>query len=119
MVDNVGIGGIALSNGNYIVLSALDSFFVVRGAVTFGNGTSGITGVVDDTNSLVGNVDGDAVGSGGLTALSLGNYMIESPDYEAIVPLVGATLSSAGAATLGDGTDGTRDKQEPVRVPQG
>jgi len=41
-----------LTNGNYVVLGL--HWNGDRGAVTWGDGTVGITGDVDDTNSLVG-----------------------------------------------------------------
>ena len=44
-------GVIALTNGNYVVIS---SDWNNQGAVTWGNGTSGITGLVSISNSLVG-----------------------------------------------------------------
>jgi hypothetical protein len=56
--DRVGFGyrfddGIrTLTNGNYVVLGL--HWNGDRGAVTWGDGTVGITGDVDDTNSLVG-----------------------------------------------------------------
>ena len=53
-----------LSNGNYVVRSpdwdngaAADA-----GAVTWGSGTTGITGTVSAANSLVGSTAGDQVG---------------------------------------------------------
>src|SRR5262249_17936329 len=72
-LDFVGLDGItALSNGNYVVCSF--SWNDSRGAVTWGDGIVGITGVVDDTNSLVGANRDDRVSSGGVTALSNGHY---------------------------------------------
>src|SRR6516164_7275313 len=57
--DHVGGGGapgrggvVALSNGNYVVASP--DWSNHRGAVTWGDGTMGITGFVDETNSLIG-----------------------------------------------------------------
>ena len=83
------------------------------GAATFGCGSSlnscgsnGITGTVSATNSLVGSVDssndpsgygGDQVGSGGITALPDGNYLVLSPYWS----------SGKGAVTWGDGASGT------------
>ena len=71
-----------LSNGNYVV-----NFFGYNGdegAVTWANGTTGITGIVSAANSLVGSNFGDYVGgnggsSGGVTALPNGNYVVDSP----------------------------------------
>ena len=92
--DYVGGSGItALPNGNYVVSSP--SWNNGMGAATFGCGSSsnscgsnGITGTVSASNSLVGSVDsgndpsgygGDQVGSGGITALPDGNYLVLSP----------------------------------------
>src|SRR5262249_12586956 len=60
-------GVVALSNGNYVVRSPLwnDN----RGAVTWGDGRTGVSGGVSDTNSLVGSSSGDQVGGVGVIAL--------------------------------------------------
>jgi hypothetical protein len=51
--DRVGFdGAIKLRNGNYVVLSK--SWNGGKGAVTWGDGSTGTTGVVDASNSLVG-----------------------------------------------------------------
>ena len=55
--DNVGFGRvIALGNGNYVFSSELwdNGAIVDAGAVTFGNGTTGVVGTVSAANSLVG-----------------------------------------------------------------
>ncbi len=96
--DQVGLGGAtALSNGNYVVVSP--SWNNNVGAVTWGSGTSGVTGTVSDTNSLVGTSggnSGDQVGSFGVTALSNGNYVVASPSWN----------NSQGAVTWGNGSNG-------------
>jgi hypothetical protein len=86
-------GLIALSNGNYVVVS--DNWHQV-GAVTWGNGSTGITGPVSASNSLTGTTAGDSVGDYGITALSNGNYVVRSPYWN----------SSAGAVTWGNGNTG-------------
>ena len=81
-VDGLAPPGItALSNGNYVVSSpgwdngaATDA-----GAVTFGNGVTGVTGVVSAANSLVGSTAGDTVGGDRVTKLTNGNYVVKSP----------------------------------------
>jgi len=45
--------------------------------VTWGNGTTGITGYVTDANSLIGLNNDDQVGTS-VTALSNGNYVVAS-----------------------------------------
>ncbi|MFW0696945.1 hypothetical protein ACN09X_11250, partial [Aliarcobacter butzleri] len=75
--DYVGNNGITqLSNGNYLVRSS--SWSNKKGAVTFGSGTSGISGEVSSSNSLVGTTDNDRVGYDGITQLSNGNYVVLS-----------------------------------------
>jgi hypothetical protein len=66
------------------------------GAVTFGSGTTGISGAVTSTNSLVGSTANDYVGTGGVTALSNGNYVVDSFDWD----------GGDGAVTFGDGKKG-------------
>jgi hypothetical protein len=100
--DHVGGGVTALANGNYVVQSP--SWNNQRGAATWADGTVGITGAVDASNSLVGsnpgdNITGDQVGSL-VTALSNGNYVVRSPSWD------GGFLMGRGAATWGDGTAG-------------
>jgi hypothetical protein len=100
--DQVGSGGVvALSNGNYVVLSPIwDSTAANVGAVTWGNGASGVKGAVSASNSLVGKTASDQVGSDGVAALSFGNYVVSSPNWDN-----GAT-ANAGAVTWGDGSTG-------------
>src|SRR5262249_2861212 len=72
------------------------------GAITFGNGTTGISGVVSAANSLVGSTSGDYVGGnygyGSVMVLPNGNYVVSSPNWHN-----GAGLQ-AGAVTFGNGT---------------
>jgi hypothetical protein len=96
-------GVIALSNGNYVVASPFwraNVLFVNLGAATFGNGSTGITGNITSDNSLIGSNSSDMVGSA-VTALTNGNYVVTSPFWRNGVAI------NAGAATLGDGTNGT------------
>lgn len=94
LISNDGIT--LLQNGNYVVASS--TWNSNAGAVTFGSGSSGVSGVVSSSNSLVGNT-GDFVGSGGVTALTNGNYVVSSPSWDSV--------NLFGAATWGDGTLGT------------
>jgi filamentous hemagglutinin family protein len=109
--DHVGSGGVtALTNGNYVVSSQFwdrviptSTILVDAGAVTWGNGATGTRGVVSETNSLVGSATNDQVASNGVTALTNGNYVVSSSNWN-----VGCT-GSMGAATWGNGaTAGTR-----------
>jgi len=73
----------ALTNGNYVVDSGywLNGSVTQAGAVTWGNGTTGITGVVSVTNSLVGTQMDDEVGLAGVTALTNGGYVVASSHW--------------------------------------
>ena len=104
--DQVGSGGpygppgiTALSNGNFVVSSP--NWNLYRGAVTWGSGVTGVSGVVSAENSLVGSYGssggGDNVGSG-LVALSNGNYVVLSP--------VWGNAQRLGAATWANGATG-------------
>ena len=71
-------------------------------AATWGSGTSGVSGAVAATNCLVGASAGDAVSSGGVTALSNGNYVVDSPAlYGATNGLGAVTWGAARPASLG------------------
>ena len=101
----MGIAGVTAltGNGNYVV----DSYYwnTHEGAVTWGSGTTGVSGIVSSTNSLVGSTTGtvstgDNVGSGGAVALSNGNYVVSSRAWS------GGTTNGYGAATWGSGVYG-------------
>ena len=96
-------GVIALSNGNYVVRSSnWDNGSVTNaGAATWGNGTTGITGPVSPSNSLVGSQSGGQVGYS-LAALSNGNYVVGSPFW------ANGSVLMAGAATWGNGFSGLK-----------
>ena len=101
--DQVGSGGVtALTNGNYVVSSYIwDNGAVANvGAVTWGNGTTGTSGAVSSSNSLVGSKANDQVGSGGVTALTNGNYVVRSSNWD------NGAVVNAGAVTWGNGTTG-------------
>jgi hypothetical protein len=102
--DNIGTSVTALSDGNYVVASPYWNHGVASsnyGAATWGNGSSGITGAVSASNSLIGTTAGDGVGYGGATALSNGNYVVASPYWNH-----GVASSNYGAATWGNGSSG-------------
>ncbi|WP_197451697.1 Calx-beta domain-containing protein [Rosistilla oblonga] len=101
--DNIGNGNVtALSNGNYVVVSYYwdNGTETNAGAVTWGNGSTGVRGVIDASNSLVGSTAYDAVGSYGVTELSNGNYLVASPRWD------NGAADNAGAVTWGNGTTG-------------
>lgn len=107
--DQIGNKGVtALTNGNFVVCSSLwdnpNTAAANTGAVTWGNGTTGISGFVSEENSLVGTSPDDAVGIIPVTALSNGNYVVNSFAWDN--PETAAT--DAGAATWGSGVTGIR-----------
>jgi len=102
--DNVSSGGITplLVNGNYVVTSPVWNMNL--GAVTWGSGTSGVTGTVSINNSLIGTtsgISGDKVGNDGLVSLNNGHYVTASSQWSN--PAVNMFV---GAATWGNGTTG-------------
>ena len=97
-MDFVGASVVGLTNGNYVVTSY--DWNGQRGAVTWGSGTGGLVGTIDDTNSLVGDQPGDLVGYNPATPLANGNYVVNSPRWQR------GTIVDAGASTFGDGAAG-------------
>ena len=91
-----------LTNGNYVVSSdRWDSGTVTdAGAATWGSGTVGVSGVISSTNSLIGSTASDQVGQYGVVALTNGNYVIGSGNWD------NGTVTDAGAVTWGSGTVG-------------
>lgn len=96
------IGGsrvVPLANGHYVVGSPSWSNGGVAGAgaATWGNGTTGIVGVVSATNSLVGSTAGDNVGER-FWPLSTGDYVVITSSWyqSAAVPRVGAVTWADG-----------------------
>jgi hypothetical protein len=116
--DFVGGGYTApLSNGNYVASNYSWSCTVAAGcagdisrvgAVTWGSGTTGLTGPITSANSLIGSTADDQIGSNGVAALSNGNYVINSPTWDCNVSSGGCTGAAAdvGAVTWGNGTTG-------------
>ena len=84
----MGSGGITvLTNGNYVVSSPFWSSGTAYsqngvGAVTWCSQVTGCNGTVSASNSLVGGSHGDLVSSGGVTALTNGNYVVSSPQWD-------------------------------------
>ena len=102
--DAIGSSGVlVLANGNYVVLSPAwhDSLGASVGAATWGNRTTGVSGVVSPINSLVGSTANDAIGSLAI-ALSNGNYVVWNSFWTNSI----TAASNAGAVTWckGDGT---------------
>ncbi len=98
--DQTGLYGVtALTNGNYVARIPYWDNVAVNdvGAVTWGNGASGVIGVVSASNSLVGSHTGDQVGVFGVTAIANGNYVVVSLNW------AHGGAASAGAVTWMDG----------------
>jgi Repeat of unknown function (DUF5650) len=108
-------GVTALTNGNFVVAIPLWDNGAAKdaGAVVFGNGSSGLAGMVSPANALVGSTSRDGVGNGwndlgghhdryGVTALTNGHYVVSSPFWH------NASGAFVGAVTWGSGTSGAR-----------
>jgi Repeat of unknown function (DUF5650) len=96
--DAVGNGGvIVLKNGNYVIVSPDWAYqgATYAGAATWGSATTGVSGVVSASNSIVGTSAQDSPLLG-VFALANGNYVVDSPAW-----------NDSGAVTWGDGTRGT------------
>ncbi len=104
--DQVGSGDVITLNGSYVAASP--TWNNGAGAVTWINGASGLTGVVSAANSLVGSTFDDQVGSGYLTALSSGNYLVVSPNWD------NSSTEDAGAVTWGSGAIGVKGAVSPA-----
>ena len=105
--DQIGSQGVtALTNGNYVVRSVNwdnpSPALVNVGAVTWGNGTTGTSGVISSSNSLIGSTAGDSIGFSGITVLTNGNYVVPSPNWDNPSP----AITDVGAVTWGNGTTG-------------
>ena len=101
--DRVGLAGvIPLPNSNYVIASdSWDNVGTVNiGAVTFCNSPTGCVGPVSLTNSLIGSTANDSIGSGGVIALSNGNFVVSSPNW------YNGLVSNAAAVTFCDGSTG-------------
>jgi hypothetical protein len=100
---NPGSRVILLPNSNFVVRSF--GYNAQAGSVTFVNGTTGLNGVISPANSLVGGSPGDLIGStgggSGIQVLANGDYVVQSPSWDAPGGII-----DAGAVTQGSGTTG-------------
>ena len=102
-MDQVGNYGIdILTNGNYLVRNPLGDNGAITdaGAVTFCNGSTGITGTVSSMNSFMGSTASDIVGQY-ITILSNGNYLTSSTNWD------NGAITNAGSITWGNGSTGS------------
>ena len=94
--NHFGATVVTLSTGNVVITSPFDNAGGTgAGAVYLFNGTTGAL-----ISTLTGSHAGDNIGSGGVTALSDGNFVVDSPDW------TNGTAADAGAVTWGSGTAG-------------
>src|SRR5438034_1130684 len=97
--DSLGSGGVtALPNGNFVIASPEDDEggIVDAGSVRLVDGTTG----APIGSAIVGNAASDSLGSGGVTALPNGNFVIASPSEDA------GGIVNAGSVRLVSGTTG-------------
>jgi hypothetical protein len=94
---------IALLNGHYVVASPFWNSGNTEnvGAVTFGNGQTGVTGTISPARALIGSRTNDQIGLGGVGVLANGNYLVDSPGWDA------GNQPDVGAVTFGNGTNGS------------
>jgi filamentous hemagglutinin family protein len=93
--DQIGSGGVTvLGNENYVVDSPL--WNGSTGAVTIGSSTGGVSGTIGAGNSLIGAASGDTIGSGGLTLLPNGDFLVLSPRFNGQAGAVTWVDASAG-----------------------
>jgi hypothetical protein len=98
--DAIGTYPWALGN-NYLIKSInWDNGSIVNaGAMTFVNGATGITGTINETNSLIGSSANDQLGE--LPLISNGKYFFRSVLWD------NGAISNAGAVTICDVATGT------------
>ena len=115
--DGVGHSAILLSNGNFVVASSGWSNGATSnvGAVTFFRVDDNITGSPNTSNSLHGTSLDDRVGNFQLVALTNGNYVVGSPNWNLDV-----ANTDVGAVTWCNGNNGypvgASSKGAPVTV---
>lgn len=87
---------VPLADGNYVITDVVWNNGSVEqaGAVTCGNGITGVSGVVSSDNSLLGTRENNRVGLGGVRVLTNGSDVISSPDLDS------EDLADAGALTF-------------------
>ena len=103
--DAIGSGGIrVVGNGNFLVFSPSwrnpSTNATKAGAVTWVNGTTGLSASVFEGNSLVGTSINDGVGSLGAVVLDNGNYLVSVPTWD------NGPIQDAGAVVWGNGNLG-------------
>jgi Repeat of unknown function (DUF5650) len=106
--DEVGTAR-PVGDSNYVVTNSVwDGPVVDGGAVTWVDGSTGLTGPVTTSNSLYGTTVGDRVGSAGITTLVNGNYIVGTYLWDFGI------LTDVGAATWADGDTGITGPVTPA-----
>ena len=104
--DNVGFDpAIVLPNGHYVLHNRdwHDGGGTNSGAVTWGNGLTGVSGAITPANSLVGTgFHGIGVLNNGIVVLPGSDYLVSNPQWSAA-----NNLPQVGAVTWSSGTGGT------------
>jgi filamentous hemagglutinin family protein len=101
--DMVGETVIALTDKNHAVTATRkwsNAGQASVGAVTWINGSTGVSGMVSEANSLVGSTTNDG-SSSQVTTLTNNHYVISTPGWD------NGAAADAGAVTWGDGFGGT------------
>jgi len=95
IADDAPEGVHPLTNGNYVVYSNhWTNNGTTVGAVTWGDGNSGLIGTVTSANSFIGVTTSDYLGGPRVFAVANGNYIISSPSW------TDAGVTNAGAVSL-------------------
>ncbi len=130
--DRVGNNGVTSLDGvHYAVLTS--AWNSLRGAVTWVDSASPVTGPITSTNSLTGASAGDSVGGGGFNSVGSGHYIVRSPSWGGnkgavtwfdIAAMTAGEVSSsnslvgttAGTVTTGDRVGNTFEFMDNNRV---
>lgn len=111
--DQIGSNGTtSLASGKFAIFSP--NWNLAAGAITWADGSNGVTGVVSSANSLVGALANDRVGNNGISSLAGGKYYVATSAWngnagavtwiDSAAPLTGVVGSgnSLVGATPGD-----------------
>ncbi|MCU1366955.1 MAG: hypothetical protein JWN39_2594, partial [Ilumatobacteraceae bacterium] len=99
--DGSNMNVVLLKNGNYVVIDTTwdGPGAVNAGSYTWGSGSSGVTGTISASNSLVGSTLNDG-SSATVVPLAQGNYVVATPFWD------NGGTADVGAVTWASGTSG-------------
>jgi hypothetical protein len=88
-----------LRNGHYVIAAYRwdDAARIDAGAVRWADGDQASSGVISSANALIGSATQDLVGSGGVTALSNGHYVVASGRWNGVGIERGAVTWRSGS----------------------